>query len=113
MLCQKCQKRVANIQFTQIVNNNKHVLYLCENCAREDGKFSLGSPFSISDFFSGMMEIPYKTSVPTQSTNLVCDNCGMNYEDFQKVGKLGCADCYKLYGDKLTPLLKRLHGNVQ
>jgi len=47
MLCQKCQKRVANVQMTQIINNNKTVIYLCEQCAREEGKFNVISPFSI------------------------------------------------------------------
>ncbi|MFZ5985617.1 MAG: UvrB/UvrC motif-containing protein [Bacillota bacterium] len=113
MLCQNCQKRVANIQFTQVINSNKHVMYLCEQCAKEEGKFSLGSPLSINDFFSGIMGFPYMASVPQQSSDLVCDECGMGYDEFKKVGKLGCANCYKVYGEKLAPLLKRLHGNTQ
>jgi len=31
-------ERVANVQMTQIINNNKTVIYLCEQCAREEGK---------------------------------------------------------------------------
>ncbi|NLL05864.1 MAG: hypothetical protein GX270_08775 [Clostridiaceae bacterium] len=111
MLCQNCQKRVANIQYTQIVNNNKHVMYLCEQCAREEGKFISGSPLSINDFFSGMMGFSVRPSVTEQQ--LICDKCGMSYEEFKKVGKLGCENCYKVYGDKLMPILKRLHGNIQ
>ena len=53
MLCQNA-KRVANIQFTQIINNNKHVLYLCEKLCQEEGKLKIGPPFSINDF-SGIM----------------------------------------------------------
>ncbi|HHX17706.1 MAG TPA: hypothetical protein GX727_02465 [Clostridium sp.] len=113
MLCQKCQKKIANIQFTQIINNNKHVLYLCENCAKEEGKLKIGSPFSINDFFSGIMGVPYMSSVSPQSTKMICNTCKMSYDDFKKTGKIGCADCYKTYGEKLMPLLKRLHGNVQ
>jgi len=40
----------------------------------------------------------------------VCETCGMSYEEFKKVGKLGCSNCYKTYGDRLVPLLRRLHG---
>ena len=111
MLCQKCQKRVANIQVTQIVNNNKQVIYLCEHCAREEGKFITGSPLSVNDFFSSMIGFPVRTSVGEQQ--MVCDKCGMSYEEFKKVGKFGCENCYQVYGEKLTPLLKRLHGNLQ
>lgn len=111
MLCQKCQKRVANIQVTQIVNNNKQVIYLCEQCAREEGKFITGAPLSVNDFFSSMIGFPVRTSVGEQQ--LVCDKCGMSYEEFKKIGKFGCENCYQVYGEKLTPLLKRLHGNLQ
>lgn len=113
MLCQKCQKRVANVQLTQIINNNKNVLYICEQCAREEGKYNMISPFSVNDFFSGIMGFPYMTSTPQQTPNVVCETCGMSYEEFKKVGKLGCPNCYKVYGDKLAPLFKRLHGNIQ
>lgn len=113
MLCQKCQKRVANIQFTQIINNNKHVLYLCENCAKEEGKFKISPPFNINDFLSSIMGVQYMTSVSPHTHEATCDTCKMTYEDFKKAGKVGCADCYKAYGEKIMPLLKRLHGNVQ
>ncbi|MDQ2084890.1 UvrB/UvrC motif-containing protein [Herbivorax sp. ANBcel31] len=113
MLCQKCQKRVANIQFTQIINNNKHVVYLCDQCAREEGKFNIGSPLSINDFFSGIMGVPYMQSVKQHNSEIKCDSCKMSYNEFEKTGKIGCSDCYKAYGEKLMPLLKRLHGSVQ
>jgi len=48
-------EKSANVQMTQIINNNKTVIYLCEQCAREEGKFNVISPFSINDFFSGFM----------------------------------------------------------
>ncbi len=111
MLCQNCQKRVANVQVTQVINNTKNVIYLCEQCAREEGKVIIGSPFSVNDFFSGMIGIPVRPSVAEQQ--LVCDKCGMSYEEFKKVGKLGCENCYEVYGDKLAPILRRLHGNLQ
>lgn len=113
MLCQKCNKRVANIKFTQIINNKTHAVYFCENCAKEEGELNIGSPLNINNFFSGLMGIPYINSLASQQTELVCDKCGMSYHDFQKTGKLGCSDCYTVYGEKLTPLLKRLQGNLQ
>lgn len=111
MLCQNCQKRVANVQVTQIINNNKHVIYLCEQCAREEGKFMTGTPLSVNDFFSSIMGFAVRTSAPEQQ--LICDKCGMSYEEFKKVGKFGCENCYEVYGEKVIPLLKRLHGNLQ
>ncbi|NMB34331.1 MAG: hypothetical protein GX992_08955 [Clostridium sp.] len=112
MLCQKCQKREAKIQITQIVNSNKSVVYLCECCARGEEKYNIGSPLSINDFFSGIMGIPYMAK-QQQTHEPVCDKCGMTYSEFNKVGKVGCSNCYRVYGDRLMPLLKKLHGNMQ
>ncbi|MCX7921077.1 MAG: UvrB/UvrC motif-containing protein [Clostridia bacterium] len=116
MLCQHCQKRIANVHFTQVVNNKKVEAYICEHCAKEKGQLNFGTPLSISDFFSGLMGFgdtvsdSYVTAVPKQQ---VCEKCGMSYEGFQKSGKLGCNNCYGIYGDKLQPLLKRLHGSAE
>lgn len=111
MLCQNCQKRVANVHFTQVINNKKTEMYLCEKCAREKGQFSLGSPISISDFFSGLIgvenSLPYNSSA---SREVACDKCGMTFEEFQKTGKLGCANCYEVLGERLRPIIRRLHG---
>jgi protein arginine kinase activator len=114
MLCQHCQKRIANVHFTQVINSNKVELYLCEQCAKEKGKLTFGNPFQISDFFSGIIGVgdpaAYMESPVKQE---VCDKCGMSYDEFQKLGKLGCSTCYKLFGDRLLPLVKRLHGSVE
>ncbi|MDP4092312.1 MAG: UvrB/UvrC motif-containing protein [Bacillota bacterium] len=113
MLCQWCQKRPASVHFTQVVNNNKVEMYLCEQCAKEKGQVTFGSPFSISDFLSGIMEFASDNGYRIQSEpRVICEKCGMTYEEFQKSGKLGCGSCYELYHDKLDLLLKRLHGNA-
>lgn len=114
MLCQHCQKRVANVHFTQIVNNRKVELYLCEQCANDKSQFDLGSAFNIGDFFSGFIasnkSVPYVPSVQQEPS---CEVCGMTYNNFQNTGKLGCGNCYKVFGDRLKPILKRLHGNAE
>lgn len=115
MLCQRCQKRIANVHFTQIVNNNKVELYLCEHCAKEKGQFSFSSPFGISNFFPGLTESVAGGGMqfmhPLQQEE-ICSRCGMSYEEFQKTGKLGCSNCYHLFGDRMKPILRRLHGNA-
>ena len=35
----------------------------------------------------------------------------MSYEDFRKVGRLGCAECYGTFKRSLGSLLKRIHGS--
>ena len=35
----------------------------------------------------------------------------MTYEEFRKVGRLGCSQCYEAFGTPLRRLLKRIHGS--
>ena len=37
----------------------------------------------------------------------------MAYEDFKKIGRLGCGECYTTFRASLVPLLKRIHGSNQ
>lgn len=113
MLCQNCQKRLANVHLTQVINNSRVEVFLCEQCARERSRPDSGMPLNINNFFSGLVgynSIPQKAPV---SQKPVCEKCGLSFEEFQKIGKLGCENCYTVYGDRLEPVIKRLHGNVE
>lgn len=113
MLCQHCQERPANVHFTQVINNRKAELYLCEKCANEKGQFGFGPSLNISDFLSGFIGYGNGSQyVEAEHREERCNICGMSYEDFRKTGKLGCSNCYRIYGEKLNPVLKRLHGNT-
>lgn len=115
MLCQNCQQRAANVHYTKVINHNKIELYLCEKCAKESGQIHVEMPLNIHDFFGGFMGFggpdPYIHALKPQQ--IFCKKCGMNYEEFQKTGKLGCDQCYELFTDQLAPLIKRLHGSTR
>lgn len=114
MLCENCQQRMASVHFTQVVNNKKMEMHLCKQCAKEKGQISLGPSIDINDFFTGLMGMGYTPSYFASKPGIaVCEKCGTSYEDFQKTGKLGCDNCYEVYRDSITPLLKRIHGNVE
>ncbi len=114
MLCQICQKRPATVHYTQIIDGKKVELYLCEQCASESNKLNIMFPFNISNFFSGLV-LPESEShyITSPSSDNACEICGMSFENFKQEGKLGCENCYEMYRDKLTPILKRLHGSTR
>ncbi|MCX7748929.1 MAG: UvrB/UvrC motif-containing protein [Clostridia bacterium] len=114
MLCQNCQKRIANVHFTQIINNKKVEMFLCDQCSKEKGQIGFETTFNINDFLSGFMSLTHPVpNVNTVNNDVVCNQCGMSYVEFQKVGKFGCGNCYDVFGERVKPLIKRLHGNVQ
>jgi len=113
MFCQNCQMRIAKVHFTQIVNKKKVEMFLCEECASEKGQFNPGSLFNINDFLTGLIGYTDTTPfVPSMQQDVVCKKCGMSFEEFKKMGKLGCSSCYSVFGEKLEPILKRLHGTT-
>ena len=114
MLCQHCQKRLANVHFTQTVNGKKSEMYLCQQCAGENSKIGFVSSLDMNDFLSGFIGFDNADQlIKSQPKSTVCEKCGMSLETFQKAGKLGCSNCYEVFADKLSPLLKRLHGNSE
>ncbi|MGI6777772.1 MAG: UvrB/UvrC motif-containing protein [Acetivibrionales bacterium] len=115
MLCQRCQFRNANVHFTKIVNNKKVEMYLCEQCAQEEGQLNHVSPLNIVNFLSGFVNSDDERAryTPMVKQLVACSRCGMTFEDFRKSGKMGCSQCYKTYKDRLKPILKRLHGDVE
>jgi len=115
MLCQQCQKKVANVHFTQIINGKKIEMYLCKQCANEKGQFGFSPQLNLGDFLWGIPAFSANTGFPQvkQPEQVRCNVCGMSFEDFRKTGKLGCANCYKVFRDNLSPILRRIHGSIE
>lgn len=111
MLCDECRKRPACMHITKIVNSQKIEKHLCEQCAAEHGemKISFDDNFSVHDFLKGIFSNTYGDNSHIQHET-ACSQCGMTYRDFSRNGKIGCNACYQTFGDRLIPLLRRIHG---
>ncbi|MFE0560083.1 UvrB/UvrC motif-containing protein [Paenibacillus sp. FSL W8-0187] len=118
MLCQECGKRPATLHFTKIVNGEKTEFHFCETCAREKGELIPGTSngFSIHSLLSGLLDLDPsgKGQSPgaKMAQTLQCEECGMTYSQFSKLGRFGCSSCYKYFSDRLDPLFKRVHGGT-
>jgi len=114
MLCQECGKKQATLHFTKIFNGEQTEFHICESCAREKGELIPGIPngFSIHNLLSGLLEPAAHNPLATKAPPSRCEQCGLTYTQFSKVGRFGCSSCYKYFGDKLDPLFKRVHGNT-
>lgn len=115
MLCQQCQKKDANVHFTQIINGNKVEMYLCSQCADKKGQFAFSPQINLGDFLWGIPDFINNDGFTQieQPQKIRCDVCGMSFDDFRKTGKLGCPNCYKVFRENLNPILRRLHGNTE
>lgn len=115
MLCQQCQKKMANVHFTQIINGKKTELYLCTQCANEKGQLGFSPQLNLGNFLWGLPAFGTDNAFTQakQPETVRCSVCGMSFEDFRKTGKLGCANCYQVFRGNLSPILRRIHGNIE
>ena len=120
-LCDECGKNKATVHLTEIVNDQITKLNLCEECAKKKGS-DVEQHFGIADLLSALSDVeggqPSQPQVPAATGSSgpavknKCMACGLTYEDFKKVGRLGCSECYGAFKVSLAPLLKRIHGAV-
>ncbi|RWZ52152.1 hypothetical protein EQV77_16565 [Halobacillus fulvus] len=122
MECQQCHERPATVHLTQVVNGQKTEVHVCEQCAKEKGYMNYGEEnFTLNDLLSGLFHSegssPFtgQTMKPyQQATKLKCPTCGLAYQEFARIGKFGCGDCYQTFDDRINPILRRVHsGNTR
>ena len=46
------------------------------------------------------------------SSTLRCSLCGKSFSDIAESGRVGCAECYVTFYDKLLPTLRKIHGKT-
>lgn len=112
MLCEECGKNKSVVHMTKIINGKVNKIHLCEECAKKHKGLDFDSPFSIHNFFAGLLDNTYEGTIKMNNLeNNRCEKCGMTYGKFRQTGRLGCSSCYESFKDKLDPLFKRIHGH--
>lgn len=108
MVCQNCNKNDATMHMKRIINGRAAEVHLCSDCAR-----SLGYGEAFSGFGMGFGELLGEIlSRGDNLSNQACHLCGKTFEDIARDGKMGCAECYNVFYDKLVPYLNRIHGKA-
>lgn len=108
MICDICGKKEATVHLTEIINDQMTKLNLCEECARDKG-VEMEEHFGLSELLAGLTDMG-TTVEPEVAITTKCTNCGLTYQNFRKIGRLGCSECYDAFKKELAPLLKRIHG---
>lgn len=113
MLCDICHKKQASIHVTEIINGEVKELHICDSCARAKGMIENNKSFGLADFLAGLTDfgIASKDTQEVEDFDLKCPECGLSFEDFKKIGRLGCGGCYDAFENELAPLLRKIHGS--
>ncbi len=118
MLCERCQKRKANVLYTEIINGAKKEENLCEQCANSSPSFHIGgqifdSEYSIGGFLSNLLQ-GYTKSGPTMANESVaevtCSKCNLSNREFLQKGRFGCSQCYTDFNEEINKSLRGIQG---
>jgi len=112
MLCQICKINEATVRYTEIINNSVTEVHLCDACAQFDS-MTASEDFPLQGLLS-MHEDQAEASVVTETEAAQeCSSCGVTFGDIVSHGRLGCAECYTVFADKLEALIEKVHGASQ
>ncbi len=111
MICQNCNKNEANMHLKRIINGRAAEVHLCTDCARALGYGEAFSGFGLG-FGSTLLDILAGNKSELSGSTVACPGCGKTFEEIAGDGKMGCAECYSTFYDKLKTSLNRLHGKA-
>jgi protein arginine kinase activator len=108
MICELCSKKNATVHLTEIIQNQKKELHLCDVCARQQGV--VHKPMTIHDLL-GKLVAPKGSKESAKFEALTCDQCGLTYGEFRAKGRFGCSHDVDAFDEGLVPLLEKIHGS--
>lgn len=116
MLCDNCGKKEANVKYSENINGVKRKFNLCEECSKKlgIGEINFKMPIDFSSFFGDFMEdfaTPEFMPLFSDIKTLKCNECGYTFDDIVNTGKLGCANCYDVFEDRLDPIIRKIQNS--
>jgi len=109
IFCDECKKNIATVFLTKISSSEVSRVQLCEECAKkmEETTEAVNLLAFLPQVIAGIHGIEEQAAEDALSANLTtCDSCGTSWNDFQKMGFLGCALCYEAFGESLLEIIR-------
>ncbi len=108
MKCDLCDNP-ATIHEVTIREGQRVEKHLCEACATSVG-IGIPGAVPVADLISKyVIEQTAAKIQPQARDGSACPTCGTSFTEFRSTGLLGCAECYRTFEAKLSPLLERAH----
>lgn len=92
-----------------IVDGELTEYLLCAECAQKLGYGSMLTGLGLS--FGGALGKIFGSGGGFDTVRCRC--CGASFEEIARSGKVGCAECYDTFRDRLMPLIQQIHGGAK
>jgi len=104
IFCDECKKNIATVFLTKISGSEVSKVQLCEECAKrmEETTEAVNLLAFLPQVLSSLQGLEDNLVEDILTGELLtCGSCGTSFNDFQKMGLLGCADCYQEFSEAL------------
>jgi protein arginine kinase activator len=108
IICEVCKKKQATVHLTNIEDNIKKEVHMCEECAQKKG-FSVKTTIQLSQAVGQLAKLQSQEAAEEEQ-DLQCEACGMTWGDFRSGGRFGCANDYVVFRSKLAALFRDIHA---
>lgn len=105
MKCDACSNAEASVFLTKIIDGKMQKVNLCPACAKAKGVADPAS-FQWGEILSG---IGSSHDLERTQKNIKCEVCGFTQTELKKTARLGCSNCYKVFSDALSGMIKSMH----
>ena len=95
--------------YTQVADGKLKKFVLCESCAQSKGITNPEGLLMAEELLGNTPPSVESTLLDPLPSLDKCGTCGFTLEDFQKVGRLGCADCYRAFAGEIAQRLPSMH----
>lgn len=103
--CDDCNK-VPTIHLTEIINGKVTEIHLCSECPKAK-ELNLSPAFHLTDALAHIAQGSDTEPTP----DITCDDCGLSYEQFSNIGRLGCEQDYEVFKRHLEPYFDKVHSS--
>ena len=105
MVCDICGENEAVVVINKIMNDKKHELHLCMNCAKERGLITRNGKLEMS--LAGLFE----DVAASKKSDRLCPVCGHKFSEIKKTLRVGCPECYSIFAEEIKEIMK-LNGII-
>lgn len=113
IFCDECKKNIATVFLTKISGTEVSKVQLCDECARkmEEATETANLLSFIPQILSGLQSMDQHQVDEVLAGELItCGRCGTSFNDFQKMGFLGCSGCYSAFAKPLESVIFDFQG---
>lgn len=108
MKCDSCEEK-ATVFYTQVTDGKLKKFVLCESCAEAKGITNPNGLLMAEEILKPFIIGGPESEGGAKKGKTECSSCGFTMSDLQKIGRLGCPDCYDAFAPEIGQRLSVLH----